>query len=266
MMSRDLFIHKLKAMAISLAVFACFACLLLLLNWGKLYPDFLFPLDGGIKGLQLVLAVDLVLGPVMAFVIYNHQKSRREQTIDIALVVLIQLSAMLWGSYQVWSQRPIAVVYGDGRFVSITAGDIKSQEKTADDLKPYSDRQPPFVYRREPASMEEQARLVLMQVQSAIPAEAQVWLFEGYGPNRSRIFADSDRVRAHLESSGGDEWAEWKTAHASALEGFRYALFEGRYANAVLIFDKEGAYVDYIRLPGRLPRIEEPAAGGGVSQ
>lgn len=257
MMSRDLLVHKLKAMLVSFAVFVFFAGLLLLLNYGVLYPDFLFALDGGIQGLQLVLAVDLVLGPVLAFIIYNHEKPRREQVMDIGLVAMIQFSAMLWGSYQVWSLRPVAVVFGDGRFVSIMADSIEPQEKTPEDLRVFSDREPPFVYRRDPVGDDERGRMAYMMLKRYIHLEAQVWLFEPFDSNHDKVFAASDAVRAWLESSVKEEWDVWRQQNESVLpERCRFAFFQGRYGDAVLIFNADGLYLDYVRLPGKMPAID----------
>ena len=258
MMSRDLLVHKLKALAVSLSVFAFFGGMLFLLNYGVLYPDFLFELDGGIQGLQLVLAVDLVLGPVLAFIIYNPDKPRREQLMDIGLVAIIQFSAMLWGSYQVWSQRPVAVVFGDGRFVSLTADSIASQQKVPGDLQVYSEGEPPFIYRRDPVGPDEVGRMIRMMLVESVPPEAQVWLFEPYESSRDKVFTNSKAVRAYLETSFQEGWGAWRRANESVLpERCRFAFFQGRFANAVLIFNAEGLYLGYVQLPGKLPDPEK---------
>jgi hypothetical protein len=261
MMSRDLLVHKLKALAVSLSVFAFFGGMLFLVNYGVLYPDFLFELDGGLQGLQLVLAVDLVLGPVLAFIIYNHEKPRREQLMDIGLVAIIQFSAMLWGSYQVWSQRPVAVIFGDGRFVSLTVDSLSPQEKTPEDLSVFSDREPPFIYRREPEGNDERGRMAYMMLKRFIHLEAQVWLFEPFDANHDKVFVASNAVQAWLESSAKDQWAAWRQQNESVLpERCRFAFFQGRYADGVLIFNAEGLYLGYVRLPGKMPAIDKTGA------
>lgn len=263
MMSRDLLLHKLKAMAVSLAVFLLFAGTLFMLAHGVLYPDFLFALDGGIQGLQLVLAVDLVLGPLLAFIIYNHEKSRREQMMDIGLVAIIQFSAMIWGSYQVWSQRPVAVVYGDGRFVSITVDSIEPQEKMPEDLRVFSDKEPPFIYRRDPVGDEEVGRMAHTMLNRFIHLEAQVWLFEPFDENRDKVFANSNAVRNWLESSEKEAWHAWRSENESVLpDRCRFTFFQGRYRNAVLIFNAEGLYLDYVRINGKLPDLATIGSAG----
>lgn len=258
MLSRSLLLHKLNAMAVSLGVFAFFSGSLWLVTRVYLYPDYLFWLDGGFQGVRLVLVVDLILGPLMAFIIYNPAKPRRELLTDIALLVAIQLSAMVWGYYQVWSTRPVAVVYGDNRFVAVTAGDIVLQNKTAADLRVYSARRPPLIYRREPQGLEESARLVSLMITRSIAPEAQVWLYEKFEPNRHHVFASSADVLRHVEKTMGKEWQDWLADQGkSSGADYQLAFFQGRYGNAVVVFATGGAYTGYLPWPGKLPAFEQ---------
>jgi hypothetical protein len=77
----------------SLSLFALFVGVLLFV-W---YPAPYFSASGGWQGLQLVAAVDLVLGPLCTFILFNPRKSVRELRTDIGLVVLLQLLALAYG-------------------------------------------------------------------------------------------------------------------------------------------------------------------------
>lgn len=256
MLSRSLFLHKLNAMMVSLGVFAFFGGCLWLLTRLYLYPDYLFWLDGGFQGMRLVLAVDLVLGPLMAFIIYNPAKPRRELLTDIALLAVIQFSAMAWGVYQVWGPQPIAVVYGDDRFVAVIKDDIAPQHKTEQDLSDYSDLRPPLIYRREPQGKDEVAQFLGMMFQRDISPAAQVWLYEKFEPNREKIFARSADVLRHVEASMDKEWQAWLVAHRDDVAaGYQLAFFQGRYGDAVLVFAKGGGVVGYLPLTGKAPAL-----------
>lgn len=265
MLSRSLLLHKLNAMAVSLCVFAFFSGSLWLATWFYLFPDYLFWLDGGFQGLRLVLVVDLILGPLMAFIIYNPAKPRRELLMDVALLGAIQLSAMVWGYYQVWSTRPVAVVYGDNRFVAVTAADIELQSKTAADLRVYSAQRLPLIYRREPQSLEEGARLVSMMLSRSIAPEAQVWLYEKFEPNRHHVFARSEDVLRHVEKNMNKEWQGW-LADQDKPSGADYqlAFFQGRYGDAVVIFAGGGDYVGYLPMPGQVPAFKPASPASQV--
>ena len=265
MLSREVMAGKLKAVAASLAIFSVFSIALLLAARFWLYPDFMFALDGGVQGLRLVLLVDLVLGPLLAFIIFNPGKSRREQVMDIALVAVIQFSAMSWGSYLVWSERPVAVVYGGDRFVSVTSEILRTQNVRPADLQQYSDRTPPFVFRREPVGRSEQERFSVMVFKYFIHSEAQVWLFEKFLPNREAVFSGSAVISGYIDASMKEAWQEWANGREqSRLTDYRFAFYQGRDANAVLIFSPAGAYRGYLRLPGKIPAFDE-ASGQAAS-
>jgi len=258
MLSRSLLLHKLGALAVSIGVFALFSTFLWVATWYYLYPDYLFWLDGGFQGLRLVLAVDLILGPLIAFIIYNPDKPRRELILDIALVVMVQLSAMVWGCYQVWSQRPIAVVYGGDRFVPLMVDILEVQSKTPADLLGFSEQRPPLIYRREPQGREETMRFGVMVFKNFVHANAQVWLFEKFEPNRDRVFAGSDDVLRYLEGKLSKEWQGWlEDQGKQSGADYQLAFFQGRYGNAVLVFSRRGSYAGFLPLPGKIPALSK---------
>jgi hypothetical protein len=115
----DHLLLKAKVVALSIHVFC--SLLLVLLGLGFLsswYPSWLFRSDGGLQVFWLLLGVDLVIGPLLTFVLYNLAKSIKERCVDVSLVVLLQLGAFGYGMYQAWQQRPLALVYVDATVVS----------------------------------------------------------------------------------------------------------------------------------------------------
>lgn len=266
MLSRSLLLYKLKALAFSLGVFVFFGASLWLLTRFYLYPDYLFWRDGGFQGLRLVMAVDLILGPLMTFIIYNPAKPRRELLLDVTLLAVIQFSAMAWGAYQVWEPRPVAVVYGADRFVAVTEGNIERQDATAKDLRGYGEQYPPLVYRREPQGEEERARFLGMMFTRAIHPEAQVWLYEKFEPNRALVFARSADVLRQVEATMAQEWKDWLETQGKEAAAVELAFFEGRYGNAVVVFAKAGEYLGYLPWAGEVPPVSEPVAAGAAAQ
>ena len=103
--TKPLLITKLKATAVhlgmSIAVFIYLAYQIYY-NW---YPEPYFSIDGGWQGIRLVGAVDLVLGPVITFLIFDLRKSRKEILFDLLVIVTIQVGALAYGVYTTYSQR-----------------------------------------------------------------------------------------------------------------------------------------------------------------
>ena len=112
---------KLKAtsihFSISLLLFATIASWI----YFKLYPSFYFQMSGGIQGLSLMFVVDVVLGPILTFLVFNPQKSKREIYVDLSFVALVQLCALVYGLHIVYKERPQWLViyqYGTATIVS----------------------------------------------------------------------------------------------------------------------------------------------------
>ena len=104
---------KLKATAIhmsmSIAVFA-FLAYQIYFNW---YPQPYFEIDGGWQGIRLIAAVDLVLGPLITFLIFDLSKRMRAIIFDLVVILVIQFGALAYGVYVTYTQRPVAVVLID---------------------------------------------------------------------------------------------------------------------------------------------------------
>ena len=90
------------------AVVATLLFLLLILLW---FPGALFAATGGLEGITIVLAVDLVLGPLLTFVVYNTTKTRSHLTRDLGVIICLQLSCLFAGIYVVYKARPLALVH-----------------------------------------------------------------------------------------------------------------------------------------------------------
>lgn len=269
----NVLVYKCRAAALSLAVFAVFATVLALLATRFWYPDYLFRLDGGLQGLRIVLLVDLVLGPVLALVFFHPEKSRGKLVFDIIVVTALQVGAMAWGGWTVWSQRPVAVVYGNQRFVSVAPDIMRRQGETAASLARFSDAKPPFVYRRDPANAREKQQQALLLLKYGFHPEAQVFLFMPFRKNLDHVFEHQAALRDWLRKEQAPAWQAWVRGRAEAGPArYRFAFYEGRYGFALLIFTPAGDYLGYLDLDladGVLPVLnDKPAApttgsGGG---
>ena len=261
MLSREIVLHKLKAGLISLIVFSVFSVILFGVTWHYWYPGYLFWLDGGLEGLRLVLMVDLVLGPVLTLVFFHPEKPRKKLMLDVAVISLIQVAAMGWGAYQVWNQRPVAVVYGTERFTSVAPAIMKLQRRTQEQLQVYSDDKPPFVYRREPVGQREHERMALMIFRHGFHPESQAWLFQPFRQNLDKIFTNQKGFVSYLDRKMPAEWSSWvENQPLKSMDAYAFAFFEGRYKNAILVFTKDGTYRGYLVLGAVLPNARDKAA------
>lgn len=260
--------YKCRAAAVSLAIFTLFSILLAFLAARYWYPGYLFWTDGGLQGLRLVLLVDLVLGPVLALVFFHPHKSPGKLRFDIAVIACLQVAAMVWGGWQVWSQRPVAVVYGNQRFISVAPDIMRRQGESAASLARFSDAAPPLVYRRAPGSRLEERQQVLMLVKYGFHPESQVFLFTPFREHLDQVFERQAALRNWLLKEHAPAWQEWATGRAEADPArYRLAFYEGRYGSAVLVFSPVGDLLGYLDLGDELLPVlddRDPASSSAL--
>jgi len=115
-------IHLFISIVIGVTVLA-----LMLLLW---YPHPLFYAVGGKQILMILLGVDVTLGPLITLTIFDlKKKSLRALKFDLAIIALLQVSALLYGMNVVFQARPAYVVFSKNSFDLVTANEL-----LADDL------------------------------------------------------------------------------------------------------------------------------------
>ncbi len=93
--------------------------------FGLWYPFPYNEISGGRELFFLVVAVDVVCGPLLTAVLFNPAKPRSELWRDLSLVALIQLGALGYGFYTVWLARPVFLVMEIDRFKVVSAPDFQ---------------------------------------------------------------------------------------------------------------------------------------------
>ena len=88
------------------------------------YPSPLHTVVGVTDIFLMVLAVDITVGPAITFVIFNREKPSLR--FDLAVIALLQLSALSYGISTVFQGRPAFVVFNTDRFDVVRASDLDS--------------------------------------------------------------------------------------------------------------------------------------------
>lgn len=107
-----------------LGLSACVAALVAAAVFGLLYPDPYRTLLGVGVIFLLVLAVDIVCGPLLTWILASPRKSQRERWLDFGLIGLIQMAALVYGLYSVWVARPVVLAFEVDRLLVVSANEI----------------------------------------------------------------------------------------------------------------------------------------------
>lgn len=108
-------------LAISLLIAMCAA----LLVFGLWYPYPYREISSGKSLFALLITVDVVIGPLITFAIFNKSKPKRELVTDLTIVGILQIAALAYGLWTVFEARPVHLVFEYSRFSVVHAADIE---------------------------------------------------------------------------------------------------------------------------------------------
>lgn len=106
-------------------IVALLAAVFVFLVW---YPHPYGLLSGGRKLFLVLVGVDVVCGPLLTLILFSPKKPRREIWTDMALVIAIQLGALVYGLHMAYQARPLFLVHEVDRFRVINLQDYLGED------------------------------------------------------------------------------------------------------------------------------------------
>lgn len=103
---------------------ASFIVAVLVLGWifTVWYPAPLAKATGVTHIVLIILAIDVIIGPILGFIVYKaHKKSLK---FDLMVIVLLQIFALGYGVYSVSEGRPVWMAFNGNRFELIRNNEI----------------------------------------------------------------------------------------------------------------------------------------------
>lgn len=94
------------------------------LIFGLWYPGEYKVLAGGVGLFFVVMAVDVVIGPLLTFVIYDLSKGRAHLRRDILVIIVMQLLALAYGVHAMYLGRPVGLVFEFDRFRVVSLAEV----------------------------------------------------------------------------------------------------------------------------------------------
>jgi len=246
MFSRSLLITKLKAsgvhLAMSLVVFA-YLTYLIYYHW---YPQPYFAIDGGWQGMRLIAGVDLVLGPLITFLIFDLRKPRREILGDLAIIVVIQFAALAYGVYTTYTQRPVAAIVIADLMITATMEQFGGKLKSASDLQRYSDEKPPIIFSDFPRTMEGIEQAQRIKSEEGVQEHAQMEHYRSRPELKTELARSQPRLQLLLDRlQGRPDFDNWLREHGKRADEVYLEYLSARDGTAWLVFDRDANWLGY---------------------
>lgn len=115
---------RLRASGLHLAISLLIVVAAAILVFGIWYPFPYSEISGGRSLFVLLACVDVVMGPLITLVIFNSAKPRRELVTDLIVIAALQVIALGYGLWTVYSARPVHLVFEYSRMSVVRAAEI----------------------------------------------------------------------------------------------------------------------------------------------
>ena len=239
--------QKLKATSIHLFISLLVFLFILYLIFYDWYPEPFFTAQGGWQGIKLMAFVQLILGPSLTFIVFDHLKKRRAVIFDLSVITLLQIAALVWGGYQVYAQRPLALVFWHDAFYTVTADEYSVQGIENPDFSKLSRYIPPLIYSRPLTTLVEMEQFRHIS-EKEIPVYAHVSLYEKIEGNLSSIFIHGVDIE-EVMSKNASMKSELEKIVKGNVADYNYIALNAKYHNMILVMGNNGALVGEVKAP-----------------
>ncbi|MGV0033418.1 MAG: hypothetical protein ACNYPE_00120 [Candidatus Azotimanducaceae bacterium WSBS_2022_MAG_OTU7] len=215
---------------ISLAVFVVLAYLILV-EW---YPGILYTIDGGWEGMRIIIGVDLVLGPLLTLIVFKSGKPGLK--FDLAVIALVQSSCLLAGTFVVYDERPLALVYYDKRFYTVSADTFADYDRPVPEFQ--GQDLPVYLYSEVPEDPIEKADFLNERHLLGQPA----WIYEPtYRPMDlflERIIEQGFPIEDLWALDLSGQLAMWVEEHGEDERDYAFYPVKSRYNDGFIVIHR----------------------------
>jgi hypothetical protein len=151
---------RCKASAVHLAVSALLACLITIPIVVWLYPFPFFKASGGFHLLGMLVAIDVILGPILTFFIFDLKK--KSLRFDLSVIAGIQIAALIYGLFATAASRPVFMTFVVDRFELVSKADVDPDEldKGPREIQNIRWGHPELAYAEQPSSLVERSTIM----------------------------------------------------------------------------------------------------------
>lgn len=232
--------HLLTSLILSVVIAAW-----ILLYW---FPQPFSIAAGAMMGLLIVVSVDLCLGPMLTLLLIHSKKSLRENIFDGVIIVLLQISALCYGLWQVHLARPAAVVFWQDSFYFVKVADYIERYGKVPDLTEFSADLVPVVYARYPLLLDELESLKLAIKAGQVPYE-QTSLYLSLEQGLDIVKRSPVNIDILLQKYPGLQKQLDKLAAKAEQSGFIYSRLHSEYGTYIIVLSAQGQLLGLLTIP-----------------
>jgi len=244
--------RRTRAAGFHLLICAVVAALAAALVFGLWYPGLYRAVSGGRDLFLLVVGVDVILGPMLTFAVFNLDKGWKHLRRDLIVIGMIQAAALVYGLHTVYVVRPIAMAFEVDRFRVIVAADVYEPElpKALHEYRVLPLTGPWLLDTRAPKGGEEHTDAIFMGLQGIDRANRPVF-WRPYAESVPEVLSKSRPVSVLLEyySARAAELRDGLVAMKANEATARFLPLRAR-GDWVIVLDGRGAVLGSLKADG----------------
>ena len=159
---------RFKASGVHLSVSALIAICITIPTLIWLYPAPFFQAAGGMMLMGLILTIDVTVGPLLTFLVYDRRKKSLGK--DLAVICALQIAALVYGLYATAMSRPVFMTYVVDRFEMVSAAEVDEEElkRAPLEFQKVGWGHPQIAYAEQPADPDERSTIMFAFINSGI--------------------------------------------------------------------------------------------------
>ena len=147
----------------------------------------------------VMICVDVVLGPSLTFIIASNNKPRRVLARDIAIIVTVQLCALIYGATSLWNGRPLYYAFSESVLQVVQAYDIEAGEAARGrrenaEFAPHWYSLPRWIWAPLPQALEERQKIITASITGGDDVISMPRFFKGWEQGVPSLRAQLKRV------------------------------------------------------------------------
>ena len=237
---------RLRASGVHFCISALVAAIAAAFVFALWYPGSYREISGGRELFEILIAVDIVLGPLITLAIFNRAKAWPVLRRDLIVVGLLQLVALGYGVWTVFIARPVHMVFEYDRFRVVHAIEIPEELVTRGPagIQPYPITGPTLLALRPFRDPDEKMRATMAALDGlSLSARPDLWL--PYPDARAAVL-EAAKPAKELKQRFPDRAAELDKALASTsrpADSVLYLPMVGRKSFWTVLLDSTTADV-----------------------
>lgn len=177
-MSDSALTFRLKAFGYHLSISVLIALVSLYLIFMVWHPAPLAQAVGVTVVFVIMLGIDMVLGPVLTLIV--AKKGKKLLKLDLAVIIILQLAALVYGMYNIAISRPVYIAFDTSRFEVVQANEVpkESLEQAEAPYQRLGWGKPEYVAVTAVTSDEERSARLFSELETGVAPSKQPNLYE----------------------------------------------------------------------------------------